>query len=346
MASRLERITKDYRAKLLQADKIVLQSLQEAHNATLATIQPQLDKLYKQIQAKLQAGESIPVSWLYQEKRLETIKALISDQMDQYGIYARQTVGNQEILAVRLGTDMAQTQLRATVPSGVNWSFGIPQPGTINAIMGANRVGSPLFDLFSSFGPMAAKEASKALVTGVTLGMSPKQIAPMVRQALDVPRWKALSIAKTETFRAYRQATVENYRANSHVVDTWIWFCSLSVNSCAACIAMHGTEHSLEETLDEHVNGSCSMIPRTKSWEDILGPYGIDTSGLEDTRASIERGTDWFEKQSEATQRNILGSSKYDAWSSGAFAFSDVVGHSEHKDWGGSIYEKPLKALV
>jgi hypothetical protein len=345
MSSRLEQITKDYRSQLLQADKIALQSLQEAHTATLATIQPQLDKLYKQIQEKINAGEKIPDYWLYQEKHLETIKTLIADQMDQYGIYARQTVGNQESLGIHLGSEMAQMQLRATVPSSVNWSFGIPQPGVINAIMGANSVGSPLFDLFSSFGSMAAKDASKALITGVTLGMSPKQIAPLVRQALDVPRWKALSISKTETFRAYRAATLENYRANDHVVDSWIWFCSLSVNSCAACIAMHGSEHSLEETLDEHPNGACAMVPKTKSWEDILGPYGIDTSSLEDTRPDIQSGADWFDNQSAETQKNILGA-KYQGWQNGDFSLLDVVGHSHDIDWGGSIFEKPLKSLV
>ncbi len=108
---------------------------------------------------------------------------------------------------------------------------------------------------------------------------------------------------------------------------------------------MHGTEHSLDETLDEHPNGRCSMIPKTKSWADILGPLGIDTSDIPDTSPDIQSGSDWFDGQSEATQRAILGP-KYEAWSNGDFTLDDVVGHASDPVWGSSIYEKPLKELV
>ena len=109
---------------------------------------------------------------------------------------------------------------------------------------------------------------------------------------------------------------------------------------------MHGTHHDLSETLDEHANGACSMAPDTKSWADILGPLGIDTSGIEDTGSDIQSGVSWFDEQDEATQRAILGPGKFAAWKDGQFSLADVVGYDEDEDWGTSIKEKSLKALV
>lgn len=35
--------------------------------------------------------------------------------------------------------------------------------------------------------------------------------------------------------------------------------------------AMNGTEHKLSEQPHDHPGGRCSMIPKTKTWEEILG---------------------------------------------------------------------------
>ena len=88
------------------------------------------------------------------------------------------------------------------------------------------------------------------------------------------------------------------------------------------------------------------MLPRTKSWDEILSGLDIDASDIEDTRPDIVSGTDWFGDQDEATQRRVLGNAKYEAWSNGDFDLEDIVGRSYDKDWGHSIYEKSLKQLV
>ena len=38
---------------------------------------------------------------------------------------------------------------------------------------------------------------------------------------------------------------------------------------CCSCLALHGTEFPLDETLDDHPNGRCAMIPVTPSWSDL-----------------------------------------------------------------------------
>lgn len=343
--SRLQQTVKHYRQLLKQREAQVEQALTYAHARTLETLQPALNKLYQEIAAKRKAGEDVPLSWLYEQRRLETIKLLITQQVNNYGALARMTVQQLQHQGVTLGNQSAQALLQATVPAGVNFSFGLPLPAAIANMVGATQAGSPLADLFNGFGAEAADKAGKALITGVTLGYNPRQIAPLVQQALDISRYRALTIARTEMLRTYRDATIENYKANSDVVDKWVWLCAMDARSCSACIAMNGTEHDLDEDLDSHPNCRCAKVPKTKSWDDILGPLGIDTSGIPDTSINIQSGSDWLDNQDEATQRQVLGA-KYDAWSNGDFTLEDIVGYSDDPTWGRSIYEKPLKQLV
>lgn len=87
------------------------------------------------------------------------------------------------------------------------------------------------------------------------------------------------------------------------------------------------------------------MSPRTKSWDEILGPLDISSDGISDIRPDIQSGEDWLNDQDEAVQRKVLGP-LYAGWQNGDFALKDVVKRSHDKDWGGSISVKPLKDLV
>lgn len=89
------------------------------------------------------------------------------------------------------------------------------------------------------------------------------------------------------------------------------------------------------------------MLPETKSWEDILGPLGIDTSDIPDTTVQVEDGSDWFDNQSEAKQLEILGSkAALDLYKSGDASLRDFVGWNESDDWGRSIYQKSAKQVA
>ncbi len=334
-----------YRAQLKAREATASQALEAAYANTLQVVQGRLDLLYQAIDIQMQSGGNVPIEWLYEQHRMETLEIFIQDQVDQFGALAQMQTGQLQYQGVQLGQQAGQWLLQATVPAGINFSFGFPSPAAIANLVGATQAGSPLADLFSGFGAEAAQGVKDALITGLTLGYNPRDIAPQVQQALGISRNRALTISRTEMLRSYRGANLETFKANDDVVDGWIWNCALDRTSCAACIAMHGTEHSLDETLDEHPNGRCSMIPKTKSWADILSPLGIDTSNIPDTSPDIQSGSEWFDGQSEATQRAILGS-KYEAWSNGDFTLDDVVGHASDPVWGDSIYERPLKDLV
>ncbi len=344
--SRLQQTIKEYRQRLLAHERTAMAALDFSHRQTLAAIEPQLNALYDKMSAAIANGEDISKSWLYEQKRLETITAWIQGTIDHFAALAQTQTGQLQYQGTSLGQQAAMALLHSTIPAGVNWSFGLPSPQAIQALVGATQAGSPLADLFNGFGAEAAQGAKQALITGITLGYNPRQIAPMVQDALNISRYRALTIARSEMIRSYRSANLETFRANDDVVDGWIWQCALDRTSCSACVAMHGTEHSLDETLDDHPNGRCVMVPKTKSWDDILGPLGIDTSNIPDTSVELESGADWFDRQDADTQKAILGPAKYAAFQNGDFGLEDIVGRTSDPDWGKSIYERSLKDLV
>lgn len=344
-ASRLHRTIADYRARLLANEAKAAQTLNDAHAHTLAAIQPALDKLYREIAEKQQSGETIPLSWLYEQRRLQAIKRLITNQIDHYGALALMQTGQLQSQSAQLGQQAGMDLLDATVPPGVNFSFGVPSPKAIVDIVGATQAGSPLADLFNGFGTEAADKAGKALITGVTLGQNPRQTALAVQDALGISRSRALTIARTESLRAYRSANLETFKANSDVVSEWVWQSALDARTCVACIAMNGSVHGLDEEMGSHPCCRCVMSPRTKSWDEILGPLDISSDGISDIRPDIQSGEDWLNDQDEAVQRKVLGP-LYAGWQNGDFALKDVVKRSHDKDWGGSISVKPLKDLV
>jgi SPP1 gp7 family putative phage head morphogenesis protein len=344
--SDLQQTINDYRDRLEQSESAATQVLQDAHAATIQTIQPALDRLYEQIREKMDAGEEIPLSWLYEQNRLETIEQLISGQISEYAAMARMITGSLQNTGARLGQDSSQELMQGLVPQGVNWSFGVPMVSAIHDLIGALQPGSPLYTLFNTFGPQAGKEAAQALIAAVSLGMNPNQIASMIKNTLTIPLWRGKLIARTEMLRSYRSAQLLNYRKNSDVVGQWRWTCALGANTCEACLWYDGQLFPLDEDMDwQHPNCRCSAIPVTKSWEDILGPLGIDTSDLDEPQFRRESGMEWFTNQDEDVQRQILGA-KYDGWAKGEFSFKDMVGMHESKEWGDSIYVKSLKELL
>jgi len=139
--------------------------------------------------------------------------------------------------------------------------------------------------------------------------------------------------------RAFRAATLAVYRANAHIVKGWIWHAKLDERTCMACVAMHGTEHTLDETLDDHPNGRCVMVPITATMADL----GIDAP---DTGIQVDSGESWFAALSAEMQKAMMGPGLYDAWRRGLFTFDQLATRLWSDEWGAMIVQTPLYQLV
>ncbi len=329
VASQLQTVVNHYRAQLARHETEAEQALSEAYQRAEAALQPQLARLYQQMATRLADGEGIPLWWLMEDGRLATIKQFITSQMNHYGSVSQITVQQLQLSGLTLAREAALAQLSAILPNGLNWQFAPPPASAIEQLVGATQAGSPLADLFSGFGAEAAANAEQALINGVSLGESVADVARSLQQALEVERTRALTIARTEMLRSYRGGNLATFQANDDVCGQWRWCASKSGRTCAACLAMDGTLHSLDESMDSHVNCRCSP-----------SPVPVDVA----FQTPYQSGEDWLSGQTESVQRTVLGA-KYAGWKQGDFSLQDMVGYHHSAQWGSSIYEKSLRQL-
>lgn len=371
---------REYRAALLRLEK----AQRAALNQLIAQTERELRAHWEQVPARLRPQfqalidgyaldlahlreqsddplAHLPLTWITNDAaRVTQLNHAIQDAVNSYAQNAQDLVTRAQAHGARLGANDAIALTRAALAPveaaalAAHLGLNRPNPNAIAALIGRASDGKPLANLFRGFGDEATAQARRALLTGVALGQHPSVIARDLDQALGVSRSRALTIARTELLGAYRDASLESYQANSDVVEGWIWSADQSANTCAACLFMDGSLHSLDEGMDSHVNCRCDMLPATRSWSDILGPLGVDESDIEDipetslgaASSTRQSGADWFDEQSADVQRGILGSqAAYDAYANGDATLGDFVGHAHDPQWGDSIYQKSWKQV-
>lgn len=332
------------RAELAKRNQKLAAQLVKDYQHAFRVIERESDKLLNKIRDAREAGQSVSPGWLLQQSRLKTLETQIRREIDKYGAIAFERIVEEQKRLLERGASGAISLAEAAMgkpPAGISASFARLPTEVIETLSGLFDEDSPLRRLMDGLGPEAATNARRIFITGLAQGSSVQKIASGLRQSLGITKTRALTVARTETLRAYREATHQTYKLNSDTVRGWIWHSALGPRTCAACYGMHGSKHSINERLDDHCNGRCTPVPITASWAD-MGFVGIP-----DTRPQIESGESVFARLTAVQQTQILGSPKaYQAYRDGTLTLRDFVGRRTSKDWGSMRYQLSLsKAL-
>ena len=197
--------------------------------------------------------------------------------------------------------------------------------------------GKPLGDLLGRYGPQNAARITSQIGEGIATGKGPREVARLARKATGIPLSEALTISRTEINRSHREATRLNYAANSDIVKGYRRLATKDELPCMACIALDGTAYENNEPLDSHPNCRCTMVPDTLTYQDL----GLDIPD----EPRPENGQEWFKKQPESVQRQMMGGRRLEAFKSGKIGLSDLVTVSSSSTWGKSATVKSVKAL-
>lgn len=171
----------------------------------------------------------------------------------------------------------------------------------------------------------------RELVRTLAVGDNPRVAARrMMSQAQSVfagGRSRALTIARTEQLDAYRNASQRHNLQNRAVLQGWRWIADLSERTCRSCLAMHGTDHPVQEAgpIDHH-QGRCTRVPVTKSWAEL----GVDVDEPDDMTPDAQA---WFNSQPEQVQRDILTNRGYEAYQRGDYPMSDWSSRRRTEGW-------------
>lgn len=288
-----------------------------------------------------QLTQGIPPSWTFQQERYIAlqgeVRSLVTSlegtliDTTKAGQIGGWDVGGKEALAA--GSNLAEMPIS---------SWAKTPTGAFQAFVGGATSG-PLSSLLGSFavtnGPQAAIFARDVLGAGLLRGRSAFAIADDLNAGLrSISYSRALTIARTETLRAYREGARQSYLANRNIVQSWTWRAAVENQErppCAACFARHGSVHPLAEPMQTHPNCRCRMVPMRSP---ILGVRPNDPV-LPDAKTA-------FDALKPAQQRRILGPTRLEMYRSGRVNLSDFATTRTRGLWGANAATvRPLSEL-
>jgi SPP1 gp7 family putative phage head morphogenesis protein len=305
--------------------------------------------VYRQLQRDTQALVKIAQTQglkPWQVMRMQRMKDLEKQFLVSASRFA-DAAGNTITASQRAAVGLARRGTRQAVAAGL--PRGITMENLANIGLDWNRLpeeaftnfvgiagdGQPIGELLAPLGPEAAAPIKDAIGQGIALGKSPRETAQLMRVAAGIPLSRALLIARTETNRAFREATRLDYANNSQVVTGYRRIASKDEDTCMACIALDGTLYKLDTPLNEHPNGRCALVPETITYQDL----GLDV----EMPPQPENGQSWFTNQSKAVQRRMLGPSRFRAYQTGDLNLPDMVWIRSSPIWGRSAGVASIK---
>ena len=323
--------------------------LLDAYQRIFVRLRRDQDALARRVEALQAQGIEPSRNMVRRQREYVRLIAETQRQMQNYAAIIEDTTAWGRMSGAQLAMDLSYKMTEAML-DGYPPDIRAQLMGTwqrlpteaITAMVGALEADSPLVtQVLADFGLEAAKGIGNLLVELLGAGKNPRVVAREMAKAWGVPLTRALTISRTEMLRAHRSATMASYRANEHVVRGWIWHAFLEDDrTCVGCIAMHGTEHSLAEELDDHPNGRCAAIPVTPTWEEMR------FEGMPDVAVKVQKGEEWFKEQPQERQIAIMGKKRWDAWKAGEFTFSEQAIHRYSDLWGHTLGIAPLKVLA
>ncbi|WP_275779688.1 phage minor head protein [Paenarthrobacter sp. Y-19] len=201
--------------------------------------------------------------------------------------------------------------------------------------------------IHSSTRPLPAdveRVMKRELIRGIAVGDNPtKTAARIMKQAegrFNGGLTRALTIARTDTLDAHREATQASEKANKAILEEWEWHAALTARTCPSCWSKHGTRHPLDEAgPNDHQNGRCARVTVTKSWKEL----GFNIKEPAPVTPDAETV---FNNLTPETQQAIMGRQRLELLQSGQVSWADLSTKQSTAGWRDSYTATPVKALI
>lgn len=321
----------DFKDALLQRDEIASRRIVEAYTRSFRKMEQNIRVLTEKIARARATGQYISPSWAFQIDRYQTLQRQITNEVTRIAGTVEQTITTNQTAAVQQAVANTRTLIEMGAQStGVSVSFSQLPTAATESIVGFLSDGSPLKGLLDKLPGMAGQAVAEALTDGITRGLGATKIASNIRNALGGNMTRAMTIARTETMRAYREATSRTFNQNRDILVGWVWVASFSRRTCASCLALAGSVHRLDERMESHPRCRCVAQPL-----------------LRGQAVTIQKGDEWFATQPAEIQRAILGSNvAVNAHRDGRVTLTDFVGRQNSPQWGQPYYQLSTKRAI
>jgi hypothetical protein len=322
MPNQITTLAQQQRQEISQADAANLEAISRAYALMY-------DNLEGDIDALIAAIEALDEPTAAEIKRLPEYKRLMrraESELDRFTVYLETVIGTSALAAIGLGLAHSEALVNAAIGGG----FQGLESGAVRALLDFLRTDGPLYNRLAELTGATIERVVASIVEGVSSGLNPRVIASNIQDAFGGGLTDALRNTRTVQIKSYQESARANYISSDGIVTGWVWFTNLDGNPCMSCVSMHGTEHGLDETLDDHYNGECAPLP-------LIPEFGNPVE---------QSGQEWFDSLPEAQQRELMGESKLQAYQDGKFEFSRLSTQHENDVYVTMRSETPLKDLI
>lgn len=328
--SNVIQVMDDFKVVLLNREAAQMDAMANRWLVLEQRLESSIELLARQMQERQQMGQPVSQGALLRLERYQELLAQINQEWAAYTTYALDTITMGQGQFGNLGVSHALGSLDAAAP-GLGVGFDRLPVEAVENMVGLLGNGTPLHTLLLNEAVQAAAvdAMSNALLEGTAFGRNPRKTARLMADGLAGGLNQALTIARTEQLRVYRQAALQQYRA-SGVVEGYQRLATRDSRTCPACLALDGQTYPLGMEMPEHPNGRCTMVPLVVGFPP----------------PTWQRGPEWLQSQSATVQQEILGKGRYEAWQRGDFALSDLATVQRSAEWGNSLQSTPLKDLA
>lgn len=323
--SEVIRVMRSFKADLLRGERAQTAEMARRWQGVEQRLHAQIDALALEMAQVQRDGGTVSRGMLFNDVRYRELLGQLTNELEGYTDYAERTIEQRQRQLARLGIRQAEQAIQT---QGIRAGFSRLPVEAVQNLVGLSGDGAPLRNLLVASWPHAADGLTQALINGVALGYNPRKTARLMAQGMARSRDRMEVIARTEQLRVYREANRQSY-IRSGVVEGYRRLATHDRRVCAACLLAEGTFYELNEEMPEHPQGRCTLVPIV---EGIKAP-------------TWQLGPSWFVEQPVATQRDILGKGRYDAWQSGAFDLGELVTVRPNAIWGDSLQVAPLREL-
>lgn len=308
------------KAALLEHERIMRQRLARAWRSAEL-------ELEGRIAALIAESAELPTITPATIARLQRYNQLLRDvrqQLAQFATIASDEIARGQADAVTIGLDMAQVGLSAQVNIIPNRLYAEAVQAMVTATLAD---GTPFAEHIGREAVVAGmmQTVVDALINGLSIGLNPNKVARQVQSAMSGGLDQAVRVARTEMMRAMRFAQIEQY-TQSGVVEGYFRLATRDTRTCLACLLDDGSYYPLGQTMPEHPQGRCAMVPKVRAR----------------TAPTWKKGRDWFSSLSDTEQADIMGERRFQEWKQGKAPLSDMVRKSDTGLWGATIGVNPL----
>jgi SPP1 gp7 family putative phage head morphogenesis protein len=283
-----------------------------------ARIADELRDVLERIEKTRRTEGNASAGQLVEQARLRALFDQVSDEIFNLSIRLGLDTSNLQRRAVEIAKDQAGEV--AQLSANLDFFDG---PAT-RSLIGIAGDGEPLAKHFANIAKPVRQQIFDALFYGVATGKPNSIIAQEINNAVGGGAVRAMTIARTETNRAYREASRKFY-ADVPSVTGWRWLAALDLTTCPICWSMHGRIFKTKTPFGTHPNCRCTMVPVFR------GDAKAETGSAKFAGLTIEQ------------QRAILGPKRLELYNQGA-GLSDFV-ESYRSAFGLSRRLKNLDAI-